>query len=136
MSEYKEFNVFLSDYQKRKLKTCINKGKPCSLNIENKPGNFKLHLTDMQIAKILIDRKKKKGSQIELTKEQLAKSGGFILPLLAAAAPLILRGLATGAASYIGSKAIQKVSGKGAYIPENEYGGNGLKKTKKSKKKH
>ena len=78
-------------------------------------------LTNSQINHII----QNKGAEINLSKTQLEKSGGF-LPLLiglaAAAAPFIARAAATGALGYVGSKIAQKVTGKG------------IKTTKKSKK--
>lgn len=136
MSEYIKFKVFLTDNQKDKLKSSIKKKESCSLIIQPNSSNFDLYLTKTQVDKLNDAKKRKKGAQIELSKTQLEKTGGF-LPLLG----LVLKGLATGAASYAGAKAIEKAVGKGSIVPGTKRG-RGLKKTKsmpsvtsKSKKK-
>jgi hypothetical protein len=82
-------------------------------------------LINSQINHIIQNKKQNKGAEINLSKIQLEKSGGF-LPLLATALPAVIRFLAraaaTGALGYVGNKIAQKVTGKG------------IKITKKSKK--
>lgn len=128
MVEYIPTLVHLSDNQKQKIKSCFNKNESCRIIIQPGVGNIKLHLTKSQIDKL--KQAKDKAVTIELSKTQLSKTGGFILPLLSAVAPLIARAALTGAVSYGAQKALQKVTkGKGAILPQRKYG-NGLKKKK------
>ncbi len=116
MSTYTKYKVYLTPSQQEKVKLAFKSGKNCSLRIEPKAGNTDLMLTNSQINHIIQNKKQNKGANINLSKNQLEKSGGF-LPLLAAALPVVLpflaRAAATGALGYVGNKIAQKVMGKG-----------------------
>jgi hypothetical protein len=126
MSNYTKYKVYLTPSQQDKVKNAFKNGKNCSLRIEPRAGNTELMLTNSQINHILQNKKQNKGVEINLSKTQLEKSGGFLpllLGLASAAAPFIARAAATGALGYVGSKIAQKVTGKG------------VKKSKKGSKK-
>jgi hypothetical protein len=116
MSTYTKYKVYLTPSQQDKVKLAFKNGKNCSLRIEPKAGNTDLILTNSQINHIIQNKKQNKGSEINLSKTQLEKSGG-LLPLLlglaSAATPFIARAAATGALGYAGNKITQKVMGKG-----------------------
>ena len=125
MSNYTKYKVYLTPNQQDKVKIAFKNGKNCSLRIKPKAGNTDLMLTNSQINHIIQNKKQNRGAEINLSKSQLEKSGGFLpllLGLASAAAPFIARAAATGALGYVGSKIAQKVTGIG------------IKNTKKSKK--
>jgi hypothetical protein len=116
MSNYTKFKVYLTPNQQDKVKNAFKSGNDCSLRIEPRAGNTDLMLTNSQINHILQNKKQNKGAEINLSKTQLEKIGGFLpllLGLASAAAPFIARAAATGALSYDGNKIAQKVIGKG-----------------------
>ncbi len=125
MSNYTKYKVYLTPNQQDKVKLAFKNGKNCSLRIEPKAGNTDLMLTNSQINHIIQNKKQNKGAEINLSKTQLEKSGGFLpllLGLASVAAPFIARAAATCALGYVGSKIAQKFTGKG------------IKTSKKSKK--
>lgn len=105
-TNYTKFKVNLTPNQKSKIQSAYRNGEDCSLRIEPKNDNTDLMLTASQ----------NKSADINLSKTQLQKSGGF-LPLLAAALPAVLpfiaRAAATRALGYAVNKIAQKVMGKG-----------------------
>jgi hypothetical protein len=116
MSNYTKFKVYLTPNQQNKVKNAFKNRKDCTLRVEPKAGNTDLMLTNSQINHIIQSKKQNKGAEINLSKTQLEKSGGFLpllLGLASAAAPFIARAAATGALGYVGSKIAQKVTGKG-----------------------
>ncbi|SRR6266487_6132495 len=122
---YIKNKVYLTPNQIEKVKEAFRNNKDCTLRIQPKAGNTELILTVSQINKILQAKKESKVVDIKISKTQLKKSGGF-LPILAGLAstflPFITKAAATGAVTYAGSKAAQKLMGKGRrgkgiYIP-------------------
>jgi hypothetical protein len=115
MSTYTKYKVYLTPNQQDKVKLAFKNGKNCSQRIEPKAGNTDLMLTNSQINHIIQNKKQNKGAEINLSKTQLEKSGGFLpllLGLASAAAPFLARTAATGALGYAGNKIAQKVMGK------------------------
>jgi hypothetical protein len=121
MSTYTKYKVYLTPSQRDKVKLAFKNGKKCSLRIEPKAENTDLMLTNSQINHIIQNKKQNKVSEINLSKTQLEKSGGF-LPLLEAVLPVVLqflaRAAAIGALGYAGNKIAQKVMGKGIKKPK------------------
>jgi hypothetical protein len=73
-------------------------------------------LKNSQINNIIQNKKQNKSTDINLSKTQLEKSGGFLpllLGLASISAPFIARAAASGALGYVGNKIAQKVMGKG-----------------------
>ena len=128
MSRYNEFNVNISEGQKRKLKRALKVGEPTSIRLtyEDLIGNDDLYLTKSQIDKIKKAYAGGKGVTINMSKAQLDHNkkveGGF-LGLLARlamrAAPIlaktILPALGVGALTGLASSGVQKVMGQGLY---------------------
>ena len=126
MSRYNEFNVNISEGQKRKLKRALKVGEPTSIRLtyEDLIGNDDLYLTKSQIDKIKKAYAGGKGVTIKMSKAQLDHNkkveGGF-LGLLARlamrAVPIltktILPAIGVGALSGVGSFGVQKVMGSG-----------------------
>uniref|UniRef100_A0A1Y1NJ53 Uncharacterized protein n=1 Tax=Photinus pyralis TaxID=7054 RepID=A0A1Y1NJ53_PHOPY len=130
MTSYIPYNVYLSDNQKQKLKSCFQNKSSCSLRLKIQNPNQKINLTQRQINKIEKAKKEKKGCDIELSPPQLKQNGGF-LPFLAALAPFIIpaaKAAALGAAGAAGAKIVQKIAGNGIKTPGKKYNGGGLKK--------
>ena len=129
MSRYNEFNVNISEGQKRKLKRALKVGEPTSIRLtyEDLIGNDDLYLTKSQIDKIKKAYAGGKGVTINMSKAQLDHNmkveGGF-LGLLARlamrAVPIltktILPALGVGALTGVGSFGVQKVMGQGLYL--------------------
>ena len=129
MSRYNEFNVNISEGQKRKLKRALKVGEPTSIRLtyEDLIGNDDLYLTKSQIDKIKKAYAGGKGVTINMSKAQLDHNkkveGGF-LGLLARlamrAAPIlaktILPALGVGALTGLASSGVQKVMGQGLYL--------------------
>src|SRR5208282_3139817 len=116
MNSYTKYKVYLTPNQQDKVKLAFKNGKNCSLRIKPKARNTDLMLTNSQINHIMENKKQNKGADINLSKNQLEKSGGFLpllLGLASIAAPFIARTAATGALGYFGNKIAQKVMGKG-----------------------
>jgi hypothetical protein len=134
----------LSNIQEEKLKSAILNKKPCTLEFSNQQlhGNQRLPLNKTQIRKVQKMKKLNKGVRLTLSKSQLKKKSGGILPL-ATLLPLLASGVgaasgAVGLASNV-KKLISNKKGKGMYLaPYKQKTGSGgvLKKSKnKSKKK-
>ena len=129
MSRYNEFNVNISEGQKRKLKRALKVGEPTSIRLtyEDLIGNDDLYLTKSQIDEIIKAYAGGKGVTIKMSKAQLDHNkkveGGF-LGLLARlamrAAPIlakkILPAMGVGALSGVGSFGVQKLMGQGLYL--------------------
>jgi hypothetical protein len=116
MSTYKKYKVYLTPNQQDKIKLAFKNGKKCSVRIEPKVGNTDLMLKNSQINHIIQNKKQNKSTDINLSKTQLEKSGGFLpllLGLASISAPFIARAAASGALGYVGNKIAQKVMGKG-----------------------
>ncbi len=109
--------VYLSPNQKEKLKVAYRNKTDCSFRIEPKVGNQKLRLSQTQVKKLRDARANKKACDIKLSRTQIQQSGGWIIPLLAAAAPFIARTLG-GLAVSSGAKTLyNKIRGKGYIMP-------------------
>lgn len=108
MSKLLEYNIYLTDYQKKKIKTCYNNKAKCTLRLDlTKKPNIIIKLNNIQIGNIdnaKLIKKKKKKQQLDLNHSQI----GGILPLLA----LLGTALDTGALSGIGTCAGKKNNGK------------------------
>ena len=117
MTKYIPFDIQLTDGQRKAMQ------KPGQVVLRftkeqlfADPEGSRLLLTQGQVNKIRRSKDKQKGLEIKLSKRQLHKnqSGGFILPLLAAAAsklaPLAMSGL-TGLVSGLANSAASKLVG-------------------------
>ena len=129
MSTYTKYKIYLTPNQKEKVQSAFKSNKDCTLRIQPKTPNTELMLTTSQINNILKAKRENKAVDIKLSKTQLEKSGGF-LQFLAPFVPTIIKGALTGVAGYVGSKAAQKVvgkgvkksKGKGIYVPGKKVG--------------
>ena len=129
MSRYNEFNVNISEGQKRKLKRALKVGEPTSIRLtyEDLIGNDDLYLTKSQIDKIKKAYAGGKGVTINMSKAQLDHNkkveGGFLgllarlamraLPILT---KTVLPALGVGALTGLASSGVQKVMGQGLYL--------------------
>ena len=129
MSRYNEFNVNISEGQKRKLKSALKVGEPTSIRLtyEDLIGNDGLYLTKSQIDKIKKAYAGGKGVTIKMSKAQLDHNlkfeGGFLgilarlamraLPILT---KTVLPALGVGALTGLASSGVQKVMGQGLYL--------------------
>ena len=126
MSQYKKFNVNISEGQKQKLHTALQVGGPISIRLtyEDLIGGDSLALTNSQINKIKKAYQGGKGTTINMSKSQLVHNmkveGGFIgmlASLAARALPMltktILPALGVGALTGLASSGVQKVMGTG-----------------------
>lgn len=117
MTEYIPFDIQITDGQRKALQRpgqVVLRFTKEQLVADS--GGSKLLLTKSQINKIQKSRDNKKGVEIKFSKRQLTKnqSGGFIMPLLTAAAsklaPVAMAGL-TGLVSGLANSAAQKMTG-------------------------
>ena len=102
---YKEYEVYISNKQKRKLQSALKTNKP-SLTIEiqySKGEKALLLLTKRQIAQVEKARIRNRNTTIRMSKRQLRANttfkGGFLSMLAGLAAralPSLLTGLASG----------------------------------------
>lgn len=117
--------IYLSDSQKTKIKSALQKGISVTLRINRFASpNYDILLTATQISQIA------KGKEITLSKTQLAKNGGFLpflFPLLAA----LGTGVASGAAGWGTKKVLDKIAGQGVI---QNWEGQGLKKKRKRRR--
>lgn len=128
-----DYNVYLSDYQKKKIRTCYNKKEICTLRLDlTKKNNTPLkHLNHSQINNIENAKAmKQKTVTIKLSPSQT----GGIIPLLALIGTALGTGALTGVGSYVGNKIAEKIGGKGMKCDSIKKG-KSVKKTKKSNKK-
>ena len=124
---YKEYEVYISNKQKRKLQSALKTNKP-SLTIEiqySKGEKALLLLTKRQIVQVEKARMRNRNTTIRMSKRQLRANttfkGGFLSMLAGLAAralPSLLTGLASGALSGAVEKAI---SGNGIYIQKGKH---------------
>ena len=124
MNTYTKYKVYLTPNQKEKVQSAFKGNKDCTLRIQPKTPNTELMLTTSQINNILKAKRENKSVDIHLSKTQLEKSGGF-LPLLTALAPAALKGIASGAAAYLGNKGLAKLfgnKGSGIHLPGKKKG--------------
>jgi hypothetical protein len=132
-------NTFtLSNIQINKLQSAIKNKKSCILEFSNQQlhGTDQLPLTKLQMKAVHKAKKSNKGIRLKLSKSQLLKKSGGMLPL-AALLPLISGGMgaAAGAAGLIKnvkdliSSPPKKKVGKGLVLPRKR--GFGLAQRKK-----
>ena len=137
MTTYFEYSVNLTDNQKRSLASAINNRTPLTLRIKhsNLSGNDELMLTKTQLKRIQKSLNDGTGVDIKISKTQIrkvAKQGGNFFSSLASLGarvlPYAVKGLskavpalATGAVSALGSLGIERIFGKGIYIPKKFY---------------
>ena len=129
MSRYNEFNVNISEGQKRKLKRALKVGEPTSIRLtyEDLIGNDDLYLTKSQIDKIKKAYAGGKGVTINMSKAQLDHNkkveGGFLgllarlaMRALSILTKTVLPALGVGALTGLASSGVQKVMGQGLYL--------------------
>ena len=135
MTSYIEYGVTLSDSQKSKLLSAIQKKSPLTLRLKHSDlqGSDELMLTQRQIAKIQKSLANGTGSDIKISKAQISSSvkhggnlftsliklGSKVLPYAVKGISKVAPALATGAASALGDLGIKKLFGKGIPIPNN-----------------
>ena len=129
MSQYKDFNVNISEGQKRKLHNALQVGGPVSIRLghEDFDGDDVIALTNSQVNKIRKAHAGGKGVTIKMSNAQLAHNmkveGGFLgllarlamraLPILT---KTVLPALGVGALTGLASSGVQKVMGQGLYL--------------------
>ena len=134
MTTYIEYGVTLSDGQKSKLLSAIQKRSPLTLRLKHShlQGSDELMLTQRQIAKIQKSLANGTGSDIKISKKQISSSvkhggnlftslmrlGSKVLPYAIKGISKVAPAIATGAASAIGDMGIKKLFGKGITIPK------------------
>ena len=134
MTSYIEYGVTLTDGQKSKLLSSIQKS-PLTLRLKHSDlqGSDELMLTQRQIAKIQKSLANGTGSDIKISKKQISSSvkhggnlfssllrlGSKVLPYAIKGISKVAPALATGAASALGDLGIKKLFGKGIPIPNN-----------------
>ena len=128
MHPYKEYEVYVSSKQKKKLQTALAKVKKSNVSIviQHSNGNkAMLLLTKHQIAQVEKAKSRNKNTNIKMSKRQLRANvmfeGGFLSMLAGLAAralPTLLTGLASGAISGAVEKAI---IGNGLYIQKGKH---------------
>ena len=108
------YRIHLTRQQLQNLKNCGKKRKACRLRIHlNRAPNYSLKFTPAQIASIeQAKRLRKKTYSISLNRIQ---TGGF-LPLIIPALAALGKAAAIGSAGYLGSKLMQKITGKGVRV--------------------
>jgi len=114
------YRIHLTRQQLQNLKNCGKKRKACRLRIHlNRAPNYSLKFTPAQIASIeQAKRLRKKTYSISLNRIQ---TGGF-LPLIIPALAALGKAAAIGSAGYLGSKLMQKITGKGVHLPGKKTG--------------
>ena len=131
MTSYFEYEVKLSDNQKRSLASAMNSRSPLTLRLKhgNLTGNDELMLTKTQLKRIQKSLNNGTGADIKISKTQIrkvAKQGGSLFSSLASLGarvlPYAVKGLtkaapalATGTISALGSLGIDKIFGKGMH---------------------
>ena len=124
MSNYIEFGVTLTQGQKNSLRAAINARRGVTLRLPHAQlsGNDKLMLTGTQIKRIQKAKVSRKGVDVNLSKTQLEKTGGFLGTLLAGLAgsmiPALLgigKGLRLPGTQRGGR--VKKTSGRGLRMP-------------------
>ena len=129
---YDRFPVNLTAHQKRQLRKAIETNTPVKIRLSlsqlTSGDGIPLLLTQAQINKVNKSIQNNKGMMLSMSKTQIRenkKNGGF-LPALIPIAIAIGTALATGAASAVGTYAVNKVikavdKGAGLY-PQGTYG--------------
>ena len=134
MTTYIEYGVKLSDGQKSKLLSAIQKRTPLTLRLKHSHlrGPDELMLTQRQIAKIKKSLANKTGSDLKISQTQirssvkhggnlftsLARIGSKLLPLAVKGVSKVAPALATGAANALGEIGLKKLFGRGISIPK------------------
>ena len=134
MTTYIEYGVTLSDGQKSKLLSAINKKSAISLRLKHShlQGPDELMLTQRQITKIKKSLANGTGTVLKISEIQikslvkhggnlftsLARIGAKLLPYAIKGVSKVAPALATGAATALGDLGIKKLFGKGISIPQ------------------
>ena len=134
MTTYIEYGVKLSDGQKSKLLSAIQKRSPLTLRLKHSHlrGPDELMLTQRQLAKIKKSLANGTGSDLKISQTQirslvkhggnlftsLARIGAKLLPLAVKGVSKVAPALATGALSSVGDKLMKKIMGEGISIPK------------------
>ena len=134
MTTYIEYGVKLSDGQKSKLLSSIQKRSPLALRLKHShlTGPDELMLTQRQIAKIKKSLANGTGSDLKISKTQITRSvkhggnlftslariGAKLLPLAIKGVSKVAPALATGAANALGEIGLKKLFGRGIPIPK------------------
>jgi len=128
MTQYIPVEIYLTENQQRKVHNAIEHSQECTLRINpSTKGNSKLLFTQSQINKLENSRMQKRSVDITFSKAQLKHQEGGLLPLVAAALPLLFKGALAGAASAAAAKVVNKISGKGTRIIGKKYDGQGTR---------
>ena len=134
MTTYIEYRVKLSDGQKSKLLSAIQKRSPLTLRLKHSHlrGPDELMLTQRQLAKIKKSLANGTGSDLKISKTQITRSvkqggnlftslarlGAKLLPLAIKGVSKVAPALATGAANALGEIGLKKMIGQGIPIPK------------------
>ena len=134
MTTYIEYGVKLSDGQKSKLLSAIQKRSPLTLRLKHSHlrGPDELMLTQRQLAKIKKSLANGTGSDLKISQTQikslvkhggnlftsLARLGSKLLPLAVKGVSKVAPALATGAVTSLGDIGIKKLFGRGISIPK------------------
>ena len=134
MTTYIEYGVKLSDGQKSKLLSAIQKRTPLTLRLKHShlTGPDEIMLTQRQLTKIKKSLANKTGSDLKISQTQirslvkhggnlftsLARIGAKLLPLAVKGVSKVAPALATGALSSVGDKLMKKIMGEGISIPK------------------
>ena len=134
MTTYIEYGVKLSDGQKSKLSSAIQKRTAITLRLKHShlTGPDELMLTQRQITKIKKSLANGTGSDLKISQTQirslvkrggnlfssLAKLGAKLLPLAVKGVSKVAPALATGAANALGEIGLKKLFGRGIPIPK------------------
>ena len=108
--EYKNVKVNINDYQRAKIKSAVDAGKPVTIQLKfvDLTGNDILALTQGQIDSIAKAYENNSGVRITMSKTQTefnkTVSGGFIGALLSAALPAVIGAVAPDAISWLYKK--------------------------------
>ena len=134
MTTYIEYGVKLSDGQKSKLLSAIQKRTPLTLRLKHShlTGPDEIMLTQRQLTKIKKSLANGTGSDLKISQTQirnlvkhggnlftsLARIGAKLLPFAVKGVSKVAPAIATGAASALGEIGLKKLFGKGISIPK------------------
>ena len=136
MANYHSYGVSLSKGQLQKLSRAYNNNSAITIRLANNELSDpdKLMSTKTQINKLKKAKSQGVGSDIEISKTQIRKAikqGGSLwsslislrtraLPYATSAISKTVSALETGAISPLGSLGMDKILGKGVFIPQNK----------------
>ena len=136
MSSFIEYTIYLSPFQKRKIKKCFKAKQKCQIRVNHSRKNdrepVQFLLNQRQVNKIEKLKKENKGCDIDVSYKQLVQNGGFLPFLIPLAVALGKAALTSGAAAlgtYAGKKVADKITGNsgGALKLPGKIGGGALR---------